>query len=343
MAKIKRLIYYLIHPSNFIKRLVELRLSIPERALKPITDHEKKRYLRYAGILNSSSQENLIARIIHTYHGIEKGLTMPNRRLNFGEENIISLVNLINEYIERYDTPTSQVKHAIGVLKAYQLMHKEVEGEKNNNHHFWETIHQLIDKYPNIPPSIQSHVTADEFYSEIHSDFEKFARARHTTRHYTGHVSRDEIQKAVELAMTAPSACNRQPVRVHCITDKDQKEKILSLQSGNRGFGSDADTILIITGDLSDICWIEERYDIYTNCGIFIMNLCYALFYYKIAHCILNWSIGIDPGKDKKLHEIGGIPDNEVVAAMISCGKAPEEFDVASSPRRELAEILKFH
>jgi hypothetical protein len=266
---------------------------------------------------------------------------MPNRRLNFGHDAVSSLVKLVDKYVQNYGEPVGQVAHAIGVLKAYLLMHKTIDGISDKE--FWNNIHSLVKTYPDIVPAIQSHVSDDEFYAYIHSDFENFARSRHTLRHYDGSVEEEDIKKAVELAMTAPSACNRQPVKVHCISNKIIKEKVLDLQSGNRGFGKKADKILIITGDLSDICWVDERYDLYTNCGIFIMNLCYSLFYYKIAHCILNWSIGVSPQKDKELHHITGIPDNEVVAAIFTCGKTPTEFDVAQSPRKSVDEILLFH
>ena len=49
--------------------------------------------------------------------------------------------------------------------------------------------------------------------------------------------------------MTAPSACNRQYVRVHSVGDIEMKKAILSLQNGNRGFGENADKLLVVTAD----------------------------------------------------------------------------------------------
>lgn len=341
MIAAKRIVYYFLHPSDLIQKIKNLGKSNAEIAVTEALQYDSTRYIQYAGVFNPQTKENLIARIIHTYHGLEKGLTMPNRRMNFGHEAVLSLISLIEEYVEVYGAPTGQVKHGIGVLKAYIIMHQNFDCGEDTV--YWTRIHSLTDKYPEISPAIQKHTTEEKFYSHVNSDFEHFAKARHTLRHYCGTISEDDIHKAVELAMTAPSACNRQPVRVHCISDKVLKDKVLELQSGNRGFGTDADKILIVTGDLSDICWVDERYDLYTNCGIFIMNLCYSLFFYKIAHCVLNWSILVNPEKDKILHKIAGIPENEIVAAIFTCGKAPKEFDVADSPRRDVTEILKFH
>lgn len=337
----KRLFYYITHPIDFVKRLRIIGRNPAQFKVKEAMEYDMKKYVKYAGVFNTETKDYLLAQIIHTYHGIEKGLTMPNRRFNFGQDAIVSLVSLLSEYISLYGEPTGQVAHGIGVLKAYLLMHSEYDGKDNK--YFWSKIHNLADKYPLIQPSIQPHMTVEDFYRDVNSDFKRFALSRHTLRHYEGTVSENEIKDAVELAMTAPSACNRQPVRIHCVSDKSLINRILDLQSGNRGFGKDADKVLIVTGDLSSICWVDERYDIYTNCGIFIMNLCYSLFYYKIAHCVLNWSICVDTAKDAELHRIACIPENEVVAAMITCGRTPSEIDVAMSPRKNVNEILSFH
>lgn len=341
MSLIKKIIYYVAHPFAALYKVRYLGKNNLEIAAVKTMKYDLTRFTKYAGVLNPDTRENLEARIIHMYHGLEKGLTMPNRKYNFGHDAVSSLVNLIKQYTTKYGKPEGQVEHAVGILKAYLEMHKEFDGRDNAV--FWDAIHKLTDAYPSIQPAIQPHVSSEEFYKYASSDFVKFAKSRHTLRHYAGHISEDEIKKAVELAMTAPSACNRQPVRVHCVCDKEMVNKVLALQSGNRGFGKDADKVLIISGDLADVCWIDERYDTYTNCGIFIMNLCYSLFYYKIAHCVLNWSICVDPAKDKQLHELVGIPDSEVVAAMILCGKTPNEVDVAESPRKNVSEILRFH
>ena len=47
--------------------------------------------------------------------------------------------------------------------------------------------------------------------------------------------SLESIEQAVELAKYAPSACNKQPVRIYVVFDKENVEKILDMQQGNRG------------------------------------------------------------------------------------------------------------
>ena len=97
-------------------------------------------------------------------------------------------------------------------------MHKNFDGKSDEE--FWKSIHTLTDRFPDIKTAAQPHKTYSEFYKDVDSNFEKFAKSRHTLRHYGGSGSEDEIKQAVTLAMTAPSACNRQPVRVHCVCEK---------------------------------------------------------------------------------------------------------------------------
>ena len=141
--------------------------------------------------------------------------------------------------------------------------------------------------------------------------------------------------------MTAPSACNLQHTRVHSISNSYIRKQLLSLQNGNRGFGADADKLLVITTCLSDIQYVEERNDPYVNAGIFIMNLCYALHYNRIGCCILNWHA--KPETDMTARSLINIPDAESIVAIIACGIPPEEFDVARFPRKDIENILVNH
>lgn len=71
------------------------------------------------------------------------------------------------------------------------------------------------------------------------------------------------------------------------------------------------------------------------------MTLLNALHYNEIGACSLNWSVSDD--KDIKLREIIKIPDNEVVLMIIACGYLPDEFSIASSPRKNANEITVTH
>lgn len=279
--------------------------------------------------------------IVIQYHIIEKGLTMPNRRLGFGTSVVANLMVAVDEYAMKWHQLPESVAHAIGVVKAYQVLHMEAGYESQEKQDFWESVVMFVKRYPEVPVAFQKHMAYEKFYDKKDSPFPLFAQSRHTLRHYSDQViPKNTIVEAVRLAMTAPSACNRQPVRVHCIANRDLAHQILEVQGGNRGFGHMADKVLIITSDLSVEMGERERNDPYVNGGIFLMNLCYALHYYEIAHCVLSCSIELE--RLARIRALAAIPNREALIAILSCGIAPAVFDVATSPRKPVDDILSY-
>ena len=246
---------------------------------------------------------------------------------------------LIRDYSEKFPQD-DQILHAISVLDAYREVHRK------ENFNLSPDLQQALDSLlADFPPADHGkghmEMTREQYYAHLESPFPEFSASRHSVRHFNGPVSLEQIEQAVSLARNAPSACNRQHARVHCICDKEIREKVLSLQNGNRGFGHLADKLLIITADLHDIRWEEERNDLYTNAGIFLMNLCYALHANKVAHCLLNWSVS--PLQDIRLRQLVSIPDHETVVCILACGDCPEQFSLAASPRKPVSKILTIH
>lgn len=336
---LKKVLRVVLFPLVLVRRWY-LRNKARRRQLQ-VFDYDKRRFLRYAGCFDKGSRESMLAGVIMAYHIIEKGLTMPRRHLDFGHEAVLDLLTCINDFVGIWGDDDSQVRHAIGVVKSYLKLHQDSKFDFSKDAVFWEQVAAFCQAYDAIEPSRQYHFSREEFFADKESGFMAFAKSRHTVRHYGGLIPDDRIEKAVSLAMTAPSACNRQHVHVHCISSHALRDQLLSMQNGNRGFGTDADKLLVITTCLSDVQYVEERNDPYVNAGIFIMNLCYALHYNEIACCILNWHV--NPEVDVEARKLIQIPDAESIVALIACGIPPEEFDVAQSPRKRVDEILVNH
>ena len=265
---------------------------------------------------------------------------MPNRRLGFGESVVTELMTMIDDYIQKYHEIDGQIAYAISVIRAYVKLHKDLDFDFGTRCLFWNRLEEFDKKHDSIPYATEHHFGRSEFYKDRCAQFPVFAHSRHCVRNYssTQHLSPEKIKKAVDLARTTPSACNRQHGRVYCVEKKEVIQAILSLQGGNRGFGHLADKLLIVAASLEDITARRERHDVYVNGGMFLMNLCYALHYYEIAHCILSW--GQEPATDRSLRALVQINSSDEVIAILTCGEMPEEVDVATSPRKSLSEIF---
>lgn len=322
-----------------IWRQLRHMLGVDKKQVKKLFDHDYERYIAYSCAFRNPSRENLLSEVIMAYHVVEKGLTMPNRRLAFGKDAVRRLMAYIDKFTEKFSAQEPQVKHGIGVLVAYQKLHKDVTFDFSEDAAYWDEIQSFLYRFDDVVPAIQPHMKREDFYKNKNKSFPAFAASRHTLRNYSSRpLPMERVHKAVELAMTTPSACNRQYWKTYCISNHNLGQKVLELQKGNRGFGHLADKVLIVTVNLEAV-GPNERNDAFTNGGMYLMNLCYALFYYEIAHCVLNWSKA--PEVDAELRLMVQIPDSESVVAILSCGETPEEFDVAVSPRRDLSDVLR--
>ena len=319
-----------------IKRAISdwaARMKARREALRGFA-YDRKQFMEGAGALHLDRMAAARSEIVMGYHVLEKGLTMPRRRLGFGKGAVVHLVNLVTSFESRFGKDDPQVRHAVAVLRAYRELHRE-----------WPDPMPRLDAFlaghADIAAACEPHVTREVFFAAKDAPFPEFAASRHVCRHFSGPVPRETVKAAVELALTAPSACNRQHARVHVVEDASLRERLFALQGGTRGFGADADKALVVTADISAVRWGLERHDAYVNGGIFVMNLCYALHYCGVAHCILHWSV--EPDADREAHRLLGIPENEVIVQVIACGMPPDEFDVAASPRLSVSDVITWH
>lgn len=304
--------------------------------------HDAKMYVRYSnGFHFNDNKKKMLDYLIVFYHPLEKGLAMSDCRLGFGQERVVKVINICNEYIRKYKDMPPVLIDAIEVIAEYNQFHK------SNNYRLDQKLQKHIDDllvgFQDIIPSSQLAFSRENFFLKSGSPFPEFASSRRSLRDYVINQAIDEnvLRAAINLAITAPSTCNRQSVKVHLVKDKELVHKVLSMQSGNRGFGDRADKVLVITSDLQSWNVPGERFSPYIDGGIFAMNLLYALHYHHIGACPLNWSENV--GRNKKLHQLLGISNHEIVIMMICCGMAPQEFKIVRSKRKSLNDILEEH
>ena len=304
--------------------------------------YDAKRYIKHSNSEDKNDTHNkLIATIIKTYHGIEKGIAMPEMRDGFGQEKLIYLIDKCNEYFKTYNTKNYNVENALKVIFEYYRIHKAKKIELIND--LENSILELKEKFKYLEEGNQELITVEDVNNFDKLTFKNFSFSRSSVRNYSSkNIEVKKILEAVTIAQTSPSACNRQPSRVHIFEDKVIINDILELQNGQRRFGHLANKLVILTTDLNGYRTENERYLNWIDGGIYLMNLVYALHFYKIGACILNW--GVNKTKDIKLRNISGIPDNETVIALITCGYyINETCKVANSPKREISEVVYIH
>ncbi len=293
----------------------------------------------HAGYLHPEREGSMRGMMIFHSHCVEKGLTMPGFAPGHSTGKVLDLCQVIAKYrTAGYDMEAFEYRTALGVLSEYRRVHRDLLFTLPQEvEHALQCALEGVD----VLPERQLEMSAQDLWKDSNAPFPVFSASRHSVRHFIGSAPHEDIMKAMQLATNAPCACNKQYVRVHLYEGKDKVQPLLAMQNGNRGFGENAEQLIIVTSDMSYMHWRGERHEIYLCAGLFAMNLGYALHYHHVAHCMLNWQV--EPGTDREMRALAGIPDNEEITLLIVCGIPADSFKATSSPRRPGREITTIH
>lgn len=298
--------------------------------------HDARRFLRKALSKDKRDvQTRLLSKMAAQEHVVEKGLTMPGMRPNFGEGNLRELIRNCEKCVACGATDHVVFRNALAVLEEYVRIHSEIG--KSVPPDLLSGIRSLSERYPDVEPSSQIVVRKSDMFA--HGDFAETARARHSIRNYSGPVNATALRNALELAATAPSSCNRQSVRIHVIEHGAVFDGILALHHGNRGFGPKADKLLLVASDPAVYSKMEERNAVFVDGGFYAMNLLYCLHYHGIAACTLNCFF--TPSEERKVMAL--LKTEDVPVVLIAIGDCPDEVKVARSARTPWEEHVRWH
>ncbi len=288
---------------------------------------------------NVSTSDSSMKKIILCYHVLEKGLTMPNRKYGFGMDVMRTLITEIDNHIAKYGNDNEHINVAIGVIAEYMNIHKQQISTNCLDKDYENLICDFLQKHNNVVATKQISITADELFTHSHSAFDLFSSSRHSVRNFNGSISTDTVLKAIKLAQNAPSACNRQSIRVKIIENKEIIKKVFAIQRGNRGFGHLADKLIVLTTDMS--YWdVITRHGGYIDGGIYAMNLLYALHFYHIGACPLNACFTIK--EEEVVRNIIGLSRTEKFVLFIAVGKVENNLMVNKSYRTRSENITTF-
>jgi nitroreductase len=305
--------------------------------------YDYRRFAKHGSPFRDFDQsEQLLAYIWMLAHGIEKGLSLPSPRPGFGREKLEMLIDAVDLYLFRYGAH-QELSTVVGAVDAYFDFN---EAERCD-------VADLKSRYLPVRKAIETAIAGsgwpggtielarNDVWDRGRLDLENFFSSRHSVRQFAPEpVERSDIEWAVRMAQRTPSVCNRQTGRVYVFDNDDLGAKVLECQSGNRGFGHQANKVIVITVDLRRFLSVGERNQCWVDGGLFAMSLVWALHSRGIGTCYLNWSA--DKEQDARLRRVADIPNWENVITLLAVGSLPERFPVASSPRRDLGETLIF-
>lgn len=295
------------------------------------------------GVNGSHEANALTAEVIFNSHKLEKGLCLSNGKRIFAVDPAKRLLFLLKRWKTEniVGLDNNIFISSLGILKDYKihlltnnLKHPQLMSEIDS---FIEasSMSEKVGSLPQTPYIIDSN----QNWSELTTTFTKLAKLRRSVRDFSDElVPQEKIMLAVELAQLSPSACNRQPCKVHILQNQKEVQEILLHQNGNRGFNEKISTIAIVTADITGYFDATERNQGYVDGGLFLMSFLYGLEAQGISSCCLNWCA--KPNTDRKVHDIFNIKMSERIISLVAIGYPNKTSLIPLSPRKLTSNIV---
>ncbi len=162
--------------------------------------------------------------------------------------------------------------------------------------------------------------------------------ARQSDRAYdtSRQVSSEAINRIIEAARLAPSACNSQPWHFIVVDDPDMCAQVATALSGNgmNKFAAEAPVHIVLVQESPNFTarlggWVKNKQFPWIDCGIAISNITLAATAEGLGSCVLGWF------DEKRLKKILNIPSSRRILVSITIGysaqphrdKARKSFD----------------
>jgi nitroreductase len=298
-----------------------------------------KRYMFWSEL--DPSYSKLSSELLFQYHKLEKGLCIGGPKRFFGLDPVQATCGLVERW-RKVGFPTDDPIFigALETLRSYRRRLIDTPAPVEHSARIHELLNACLGAVPEVP-----HMATPKLHrrsSGVAETFDQLCRERRSVRAYSDEVVPLELLNgAITTAQFSPSACNRQPWRIHVFRDKAQIKRLLELQSGNAGFGHQLSTLLIIAADGQSFFDASERHEPYLDTGLFVMSLILALQARGLASCCLNWCVS--PELDRLAHERGDLPEHERIVTYLAVGYAAEGALVPLSARRALESMTVVH
>ena len=176
--------------------------------------------------------------------------------------------------------------------------------------------------------------------------FLKLAEKRYSARKYLDKpVNRSLIERAVEAARLAPSACNSQPWHFVVVDEPEKVKKLaettfLPLTKMNK-FVTQVPVIVALVSEPSNTSaaaggYVKKKPYYLMDIGMAAEHFCLQAAEDNLGTCILGWF------NEKKVKKYLNVPKSRSIPLLITLGY-PEPGNKTVKHRRELDSILSYN
>jgi len=179
-------------------------------------------------------------------------------------------------------------------------------------------------------------------------DFLELVKTRQSCRKFdpARPVERDKIEKCLEAARLAPSACNAQPWRYIVVDEPELREKVARATFGPEAsfnkFTLNATAMVVLVTEpvnLSSFVGSQLKGTAYRliDIGASAEHFCLQAAEFGIGTCILGWFY------EKKIKKLLNIPKNRSIDIVLAVGYPEEGYPTRSKARKDIDKIRNFN
>lgn len=285
----------------------------------------RRRYLE----IQESSNNRTNPQLRRNVHRLEKGLIMQPRKDVFAQNYISETVTAFLQVKQSQFADRLEIQWSEDILTSYF-----------NTVHFTPVIKQAFDRFSDGvatgPSNKVPYPHKDKPVSDISPDQLKtlFLRRRSTRWFKTQTVESEKLDHAIELALLAPSACNRQPFEFIISQDKAQAVALGELAVGTSGFCDNIPQMIAVVGDLSAYEGERDRHLIYIDSSLATMQLMLGLEVLGLSSCPLNWPE--IPWREQAIAKLLKLPAHKRVIMLLAVGYADDEGMIPYSQKKSV-------
>ena len=227
--------------------------------------YDHHRFNKYCGWItseryNEMSHSTLVSSLTIDYHRIEKGLSLAQPISNFGIKSGVfrRLYSLFNVYIQKYGHLSSDLFCAYTAVKSYVSWHQDnnltLDNDLPNKICEQFSIVGNLCRFKDMQGGSERLSILDSTRNLIKDPqlINDFFLTRRSLRNFSQQkIKTSLINKIVDSAVQGtPTPCNRSTSKIYIIENQNLKSQLLSLQNGNKGFGSSSPHLAVITSNL---------------------------------------------------------------------------------------------
>ncbi len=178
------------------------------------------------------------------------------------------------------------------------------------------------------------------------NSFIDFAKARQSVREYLDKpVEKEKVERCIEAARLAPSACNAQPWKFIIVDQPELKNRIAD-QTSNKllplnHFTKQAPVHVIVVMEKANLTSnlgskIRDKHLPMFDIGIAVEHICLQAVEEGLGTCILGWF------NEKAIQKLLKIPTSRRIALIITLGY-PSKIEIREKKRKTIDSIISYN